>query len=43
MDFENGVRIEAENIIWELNVAMTWLSYPDRANSTVAVEEIDFA
>jgi nicotinamidase-related amidase len=41
--FKDGFRIEAENIVHELNVAMTWLSYPDRVNSAAAVEEIDFA
>ena len=43
MELENGVRIEAANVIHELNIAMTWLSYPGRANGTVLVEELDFA
>ncbi len=43
IEFENGIRIEAENIIRELNIAMTWLSYPGRTNSAVSAEEIDFA
>jgi len=43
IDIENGIKIEAINIIRELNIAMTWLSYPSRTNSTVSVDEIDFA
>lgn len=43
MEFVDGVIIEAENIVRELNSAMTWLSYPDRANSAAPVREIDFA
>lgn len=41
--FESGATIEAEDIIKELNIAMTWLSYPDRSNSAVPVEHLDFA
>ena len=29
---KNGIRIEAENIIRELNNAITWLRYPGRTN-----------
>ncbi|MBI4730538.1 MAG: isochorismatase family protein [Chloroflexi bacterium] len=43
IEFENGINIEAENIIRELNIAMTWLSYPGRTNSAVSAEEIDFS
>lgn len=43
MELENGVKIEAANVIRELNIAMTWLSYPGCANSTASVEELDFA
>ena len=43
MELENGIRIEAANVIHELNVAMTWLSYPDRKNGTASVEQVDFA
>ena len=43
IEFENGTKIEAANIILELNVAMKWLSYPGRTNGTSAAEEIDFA
>ena len=43
MELENGMRIEAEAIIRELNIAMTWLGYPGRKNGTAAAAEIDFA
>lgn len=43
MELENDITIEAENIIRELNIAMNWLSYPGRVNSTVSVAELDFA
>lgn len=43
IDIENGIKIEAINIIRELNTAMTWLSYPSRTNSTVSVDDIDFS
>jgi hypothetical protein len=43
MELRSGARIEAENMIDELNIAMTWLSYPGRANTIAAAEKIDFA
>ena len=43
MDLGNGTKIEASSVIDELNVAMTWLSYPGRVNGTAAAEEVDFA
>lgn len=43
MEFDDGMRIEAESIIRDLNVAMTWLSYPGRANRIATAEEVDFA
>lgn len=42
MEFENGDRIEAEDIIRELNIAMKWLSYPGRTNDVAAAAEVDF-
>ena len=42
LELENGIQIEAENIIRELNIAMTWLSYPGRVNGIAPVEAIDF-
>jgi nicotinamidase-related amidase len=41
--FEDGTKIEAANIILEMNTAMTWVSYPGRTNRTVSAAEIDFA
>ena len=35
--------VEATSVITDLNVAMTWLSYPGRRNGTAKAEEIDFA
>jgi nicotinamidase-related amidase len=43
MEFEDGTKIEAANIIFELNIAMKWLNYPGRTNGTASAEEIDFA
>jgi len=42
MDIESGVKIEAIDIIRDLNIAMTWLNYPNRTNNALPVEEIDF-
>lgn len=43
LELNNDIRIEAENIIRELNIAMTWLSYPGRTNGTASAEDVDFA
>jgi nicotinamidase-related amidase len=40
---ENGVRIEAANVIHDLNIAMTWLRYPGRKNGTASAEDVDFS
>jgi nicotinamidase-related amidase len=42
MVLDDGTRIEAANTVQELNIAMTWLSYPGRTNGTASTEEIDF-
>ena len=42
MELDNGVKIEAEDIITELNIAMRWLSYPGRTNDTATAEEVEF-
>lgn len=42
MELEDGVTIEAEDLVRELNVAMAWLEYPGRTNTTVSAEELDF-
>lgn len=43
MKLDNGAGIEAANVILELNIAMTWLSYPGRTNGTATAAEVDFA
>ena len=39
----NGTTIEAARIVDELNIAMTWLSYPGRKNTTALAEEVRFS
>lgn len=43
IDLQNGARIEAADLIEDLNIAMTWLSYPGRKTTTVAAEDVDFS
>ena len=43
IELENNAVIEAADIIRELNIAMTWLSYPGRSNGTVTAGDLDFA
>jgi nicotinamidase-related amidase len=43
IELEDGTRIDAANIVQELNIAMTWVSYPGRENGTATAEEVDFA
>lgn len=43
MELDSGVRIEAAHIVEELNLAMTWLSYPGRKNGVATAAEVDFA
>jgi len=43
IDLGNGRKIEAANVIDELNIAMTWVSYPGRTSGCATAEEIDFA
>ncbi|MBN1305199.1 MAG: isochorismatase family protein [Anaerolineales bacterium] len=42
MELENGARIEAADIIEDLNIVMTWVSYPGRSNTTAPAAQIDF-
>ena len=39
---EDGTVIEARDIVDDLNLAMTWLSYPGRATRTAKAAELDF-
>ena len=43
MALDDGTTIEAAGVVRELNIAMTWLSYPGRKNGTAKAEEVDFA
>lgn len=38
----NGTRVEAAGMIDDLNMAMTWLSYPGRTTATATAEEAGF-
>ncbi|MBL9205004.1 MAG: isochorismatase family protein [Opitutaceae bacterium] len=40
---EDGTTLEAESIIRDLNVTLTWLSYPGRTSSTASASDITFA
>jgi len=43
MELNDGTRIEAAGIVQELNVALTWLSYPGRTNGIATAETLAFA
>ena len=43
MKLDDGTTIEAAGVVRELNIAMTWLSYPGRTNGTAKAEQVDFA
>jgi nicotinamidase-related amidase len=43
IELEDGSKIEAENIIDELNIVMKWVSYPGRTNRAVPAADLDFA
>jgi hypothetical protein len=42
MHLGNGKKIEASSVIDELNVCMTWVSYPGRTNGTATAANVDF-
>ena len=42
LELDNGAKIEASTVIDELNICMTWISYPDRTNGTATAEKVDF-
>jgi nicotinamidase-related amidase len=42
IELDGGAKIEAKSIVDELNIAMTWLSYPGRTNGTASAEEAEF-
>lgn len=41
-DLGEGTIIPAWNIITDLNIVMTWVSYPDRTNRALSVDELTF-
>jgi len=43
IELDHGEKIEAADIIRELNIAMEWLSYPGRTNHATSAEELDFS
>jgi nicotinamidase-related amidase len=43
MTLDDGFTIVAESVVRELNVAMTWLSYPGRTCTTANAGEVNFA
>jgi nicotinamidase-related amidase len=43
MVLDSGQRIEAADVVQELNVALTWLRYPGRANGTAAAQSVNFS
>lgn len=43
MEFEDGYRIEAQQIVNELNTVVEWLSYPGRCNRAIPVTALDFS
>ncbi|MFP2905160.1 isochorismatase family protein [Pyxidicoccus sp. 3LFB2] len=40
---ESGTTVRAASIIDELNICMTWISYPGRRSGTATAETVDFA
>jgi len=42
LELDNDIRIKAEDIIRELNVAVTWLRYPGRENGVAPAAEVVF-
>lgn len=43
IELDDGAIIAAQDIVRELNIGMTWVSYPGRTNGTAAAAEVDFA
>lgn len=42
MRLDDGTTVEADSVVRDLNLAMTWLAYPGRRNGTVRAAEVDF-
>ena len=43
IDLGGGATVDAAGIVADLNIAMTWLRYPGRTNTTSSVDAMDFA
>ena len=43
IELRDGTKIDAARVVDELNIAMTWLSYPGRVNAAARAEDVDFA
>ena len=43
IELGKGSKVEASGIVTDLNVCMTWLSYPGRKSGTATASEVDFA
>jgi nicotinamidase-related amidase len=41
-ELENGTKLEAPMLVQDLNIAMTWLSYPERKNDTMKAKDVVF-
>jgi nicotinamidase-related amidase len=41
-EFDDGLMVEAKQIIRDLNLVMTWVGYPGRKNSTAFAEAVQF-
>jgi nicotinamidase-related amidase len=42
LELDDGTKLEASNVIEELNICMTWVSYPGRTNGTDTADKVDF-
>ena len=43
IDHGNGTVVQAEGIVDDLNIAMTWVDYPGRKSSTAMAAEVQFS
>ena len=43
VELEDGTKIEAASVVRDLNIVMTWVTYPGRSNATAAADEFEFA
>lgn len=43
IELDDGVMIEAEKTVQELNLVLRWISYPGRTSGTATAADVDFA